>query len=239
RPDTTIAGRSVNSARVLMGRKLAQEHPAEADLVIPVPESGTPAAIGYATESGIPFAQGLTKNSYVGRTFIEPTQTIRQLGIRLKLNPLREVIRGQRLVVVDDSIVRGNTQRALVRMLREAGAAQVHVRISSPPVKWPCFYGIDFANRTELIANSLTPQQVGAALGADSLGYISTDGMIEATTIPASRLCTACFTGEYPIPIDDDHTTPEPHASPTMGAPADGLTTLNVGRGGEGALKHP
>src|SRR5690625_1164536 len=144
RPDTTIAGRSVNSARVLMGRKLAQEHPAEADLVIPVPESGTPAAIGYATESGIPFAQGLTKNSYVGRTFIEPTQTIRQLGIRLKLNPLREVIRGQRLVVVDDSIVRGNTQRALVRMLREAGAAEIHVRISSPPVKWPCFYGIDF-----------------------------------------------------------------------------------------------
>src|SRR5699024_9998355 len=139
--------RSVNSSRVLMGRKLAQEHPAEADLVIPVPDSGTPAATGYATESGIPFAPGMTTNSYVGRTFSEPSHTIRQLGIRLNLNPLKEVIRGQRLVVVDDSIVRGNTQRALVRMLREAGAAEIHVRISSPPVKWPCFYGIDFATR--------------------------------------------------------------------------------------------
>src|SRR5690625_4009623 len=227
RPDTTIAGRSVNASRVEMGRALAREHPAEADLVIPVPESGTPAAIGYATESGIPFAQGLTKNSYVGRTFIEPSQTIRQLGIRLKLNPLREVIRGQRLVVVDDSIVRGNTQRALVRMLREAGAAQVHVRISSPPVRWPCFYGIDFATRAELVANSLTPEQVGAALGADSLGYISTEGMIEATTLPASRLCAACFTGEYPIPTGDP-SAPSAGASPTLGAPADGLTTLNV-----------
>ena len=238
RPDTTIAGRSVNSSRVLMGRKLAQEHPAEADLVIPVPESGTPAAIGYATESGIPFAQGLTKNSYVGRTFIEPSQTIRQLGIRLKLNPLKEVIRGQRLVVVDDSIVRGNTQRALVRMLREAGAAEVHVRISSPPVKWPCFYGIDFATRAELVANSLTVDQVGASLGADSLGYISIEGMIEATTLPESRLCTACFSGNYPIPLGEND-SPSTSTSPVLGAPADGLSTLSVGRGGEGALKHP
>ena len=155
RPDTTIAGRGVHEARVEMGRRLAREHPVEADLVIPVPESGTPAAIGYAQESGIPYGQGLVKNAYVGRTFIQPSQTIRQLGIRLKLNPLRDVIRGKRLVVVDDSIVRGNTQRALVRMLREAGAAEVHVRISSPPVKWPCFYGIDFATRAELIANGL------------------------------------------------------------------------------------
>ena len=147
RPDTTIAGRSVHSARVEIGRRLAREHPAEADLVIPVPESGTPAAIGYAEASGIPYGVGLVKNSYVGRTFIQPSQTIRQLGIRLKLNPLRDVIRGKRLVVVDDSIVRGNTQRALVRMLREAGAVEVHVRISAPPVKWPCFYGIDFASR--------------------------------------------------------------------------------------------
>src|SRR5699024_1955077 len=138
RPDTTIAGRSVNASRVEMGRALAREHPAEADLVIPVPESGTPAALGYATESGIPFAQGLTENAYVGRTSIQPRQPIRQLGVRLKLNPLREVIAGKRLVVVDDSIVRGNTQRALIRMLREAGAAEVHVRISSPPVQWPC-----------------------------------------------------------------------------------------------------
>ena len=141
--------------RVEIGRRLARDFPADADLVIPVPESGTPAAIGYAEASGIPYGTGLVKNSYVGRTFIQPSQTIRQLGIRLKLNPLRDVIEGKRLVVVDDSIVRGNTQRALVRMLREAGAREVHVRISSPPVKWPCFYGIDFATRAELIANGL------------------------------------------------------------------------------------
>ncbi|WP_164471483.1 amidophosphoribosyltransferase [Georgenia faecalis] len=202
RPDTNIAGRSVNAARTEMGRTLAREHPVEADLVIPTPESGTPAAIGYAQESGIPFAQGLVKNSYVGRTFIQPTDTIRQLGIRLKLNPLREVIAGKRLIVVDDSIVRGNTQRALVRMLREAGAAEVHVRISSPPVKWPCFYGIDFATRAELIANGLLTHEIRDALGADSLGYISLEGMITATTIRTERLCTACFTGVYPVPIE-------------------------------------
>ena len=166
RPDTTIAGRSVHAARVEVGRRLALEAPVEADLVIPVPESGTPAAIGYAEASGIPFGQGLVKNAYVGRTFIQPSQTIRQLGIRLKLNPLREVIQGKRLVVVDDSIVRGNTQRALVRMLREAGAAEVHVRISSPPVKWPCFYGIDFATRAELIANGLTVDEIRASRSA-------------------------------------------------------------------------
>src|SRR5699024_3584043 len=147
RPDTTISCRSVHAARQAIGRNLAKEHPAEADLVIPVPESGTPAAIGYAAESGIDYGSGLVKNGYVGRTFIEPSQTILQLGIRLKLNPLRDVIKGKRLVVVDDSIVRGNTQRALVRMLREAGALEVHVRIASPPVRWPCFYGIGFASR--------------------------------------------------------------------------------------------
>ncbi len=203
RPDTQIAGRSVNAARSEMGRVLAREHPVDADLVIPTPDSGTPAAIGYAQESGIPFAQGLVKNAYVGRTFIQPTDTIRQLGIKLKLNPLREVIAGKRLVVVDDSIVRGNTQRALVRMLREAGAAEIHVRISSPPVKWPCFYGIDFATRAELIANGMSIEEIRASLGADSLGYISTDGMIEATAVPRARLCTACFTGEYPVPVED------------------------------------
>ncbi|MPV89074.1 amidophosphoribosyltransferase [Georgenia ruanii] len=206
RPDTNIAGVPVNAARTEMGRVLAREHPVEADLVIPTPESGTPAAIGYAQASGIPFAQGLVKNSYVGRTFIQPTDTIRQLGIRLKLNPLREVIAGKRLVVVDDSIVRGNTQRALVRMLREAGAAEVHVRISSPPVKWPCFYGIDFATRAELIANGMSTEEVRASLGADSLGHISLEGMVEATTVPRQRLCTACFTGGYPIPIRDGAT---------------------------------
>jgi amidophosphoribosyltransferase len=203
RPDTTIAGRSVHSTRVAVGRRLAKEHPVEADLVIPVPESGTPAAIGYAEESGIPYGLGLVKNSYVGRTFIQPSQTIRQLGIRLKLNPLRDVIRGKRLVVVDDSIVRGNTQRALVRMLREAGALEVHVRISSPPVKWPCFYGIDFASRAELVANGLDTDGIRASIGADSLGYVSLEGLVAATEQPKTRLCRACFDGEYPIPLPE------------------------------------
>ena len=203
RPDTTISGRGVHAARVEIGRRLAKEHPVEADLVIPVPESGTPAAVGYAEASGIPYGLGLVKNSYVGRTFIQPSQTIRQLGIRLKLNPLRDVIRGKRLVVVDDSIVRGNTQRALIRMLREAGAVEVHVRIASPPVKWPCFYGIDFASRAELVANGLDVDGVRASINADSLGYVSEQGLIAATEQPASRLCTACFTGQYPIPLGE------------------------------------
>ncbi len=205
RPDTTIAGRGVYEARVEMGRQLAREHPAEADLVIPTPESGTPAAIGFAEASGIPYGQGLVKNAYVGRTFIQPSQTIRQRGIKLKLNPLREVIKGKRLVVVDDSIVRGNTQRALVAMLREAGATEVHVRISSPPITWPCFYGIDFASRAELLATGLTVDEVCQAVGADSLGYLSEDGMIFSTQQPADRLCTACFTGKYPIPLPEAH----------------------------------
>ncbi len=205
RPDTTIAGRGVQATRVEVGRRLAREHPVEADLVIPTPESGTPAAIGYAEESGIPYGQGLVKNSYVGRTFIQPSQTIRQLGIRLKLNPLREVIAGKRLVVVDDSIVRGNTQRAIVKMLREAGAVEVHVRISSPPVSWPCFYGIDFATKAELIAGHRTVQEICDSIGADSLGYISLEGLTESTTLPAERLCRACFDGHYPIPIDNDN----------------------------------
>jgi amidophosphoribosyltransferase len=203
RPDTDIAGRNVYLSRVEMGRRLAKEAPAEADLVIATPESGTPAAIGYAEASGIPFGSGLVKNAYVGRTFIQPSQTIRQLGIRLKLNPLKEVIKGKRLVVVDDSIVRGNTQRALVRMLREAGAAEVHIRISSPPVKWPCFFGIDFATRAELIANGMSVDEIGRSLGADSLAYISIDGMIEATTIAKPNLCRACFDGEYPMELPD------------------------------------
>ena len=201
RPDTTIAGQGVHATRVEIGRQLAREHPVEADLVMPVPESGTPSAIGYAQESGVPYGQGLVKNSYVGRTFIQPSQTIRQLGIRLKLNPLREVIAGKRLVVVDDSIVRGNTQRALVRMLREAGAKEVHVRISSPPVKWPCFYGIDFATRAELIAPGLTVEEVCRSIGADTLGYVSLEGLTVATRIPAGQLCRACFDGSYPVAI--------------------------------------
>ena len=201
RPDTTISGRGVHATRVAVGRQLAAEHPADADLVIPVPESGTPAAIGFAEASGIPFGQGLVKNSYVGRTFIQPSQTIRERGIKLKLNPLRDAIAGRRIVVVDDSIVRGNTQRALVAMLREAGASEVHVRVASPPVSWPCFYGIDFATRAELIAGHLSPEEICASIGADSLGYVSLAGLIEATTLPEGRLCRACFDGQYPVPV--------------------------------------
>ncbi|MFD6860142.1 amidophosphoribosyltransferase [Rhodococcus sp. NPDC060090] len=219
RPDSTISGRSVHATRVEIGRRLAKEHPVDGDLVIPVPESGTPAAVGYAQGSGLPYGQGLMKNAYVGRTFIQPSQTIRQLGIRLKLNPLREVIRGKRLVVVDDSIVRGNTQRALIRMLREAGALEIHVRIASAPVKWPCFYGIDFASPAELIANGgghrdtkvdehdydEMVEMVRRSIGADSLGYISIDGMVGATEQPSSRLCAACFDGHYPIALPTGH----------------------------------
>ena len=201
RPDTLSAGRRVHAVRVEIGRTLALEAPADADMVIPTPESGTPSAIGYAEASGIPYGLGLVKNSYVGRTFIQPSQTIRQLGIRLKLNPIRDVIEGKRLVVVDDSIVRGNTQRALVKMLREAGAAEVHVRISSPPVQWPCFYGIDFATRAELIAPGLSVDEICRSIGADSLGYISLEGLTASTGISGRRLCRACFDGSYPVPI--------------------------------------
>ncbi|HSR87159.1 MAG TPA: amidophosphoribosyltransferase [Streptosporangiaceae bacterium] len=204
RPDTAIAGRSVHAARVEVGKRLAAEHPADADLVIPVPESSTPAAIGYAQASGIPYGQGLVKNSYVGRTFIQPSQTIRERGIRLKYNPLRDAIAGQRLVVVDDSIVRGNTQRAIVTMLREAGAAEVHVRISSPPVAWPCFFGIDFASRAELMAGNLNIEEIRQSIGADSLGFVSLEALTDATTVPRGRLCRACFDGDYPIPVAED-----------------------------------
>ena len=225
RPDTTISGRSVYESRVEMGRQLAREHPVEADLVMPTPESGVPAAIGYAEQSGIPFGNGLVKNAYVGRTFIQPSQTIRQLGIRLKLNPLKSVVAGKRLIVIDDSIVRGNTQRALVRMLREAGAKEVHVRISSPPVKWPCFYGIDFASRAELIANGLSVNEIAASLGADSLGFISQDGMMAATEQPTRNMCTACFTGNYPIelPAEERRGKSLFDASERKGGPLSGM----------------
>lgn len=243
RPDTAIAGRSVHSTRVEIGRRLAREHPVEADLVIPVPESGTPAAIGYAQESGIPYGNGLVKNSYVGRTFIQPSQTIRQLGIRLKLNPLREVIRGKRLVVVDDSIVRGNTQRALVRMLREAGAIEVHVRIASPPVKWPCYYGIDFASRAELIANGSDADGIRRSIGADSLGYISLDELIAASEQPRNRLCAACFDGTYPIPLPEEDRLGkyllEGGDSTERGVAGPAEPVLPNGYGGSDALRRP
>ncbi len=225
RPDSRIAGTTVHSARVEMGRRLAVEHPAEADLVMPVPESGTPAAIGYAEASGIPYGHGLVKNSYVGRTFIQPSQTMRQLGIRLKLNPLREIIEGRRLVVVDDTIVRGNTQQALVRMLRDAGAAQVHVRISSPPVKWACYYGIDFATRDELIATGRGVAEVRDRIGADSLGHLSLAGMVAASGQSQQRLCTACFTGSYPIQVPSEVAGPIDVAAPSEVA---GPSTVDV-----------
>ncbi|TLW93198.1 amidophosphoribosyltransferase [Saccharomonospora piscinae] len=246
RPDTTIAGRSVHATRVDIGRRLAEEHPADADLVIPVPESGTPAAIGYAQGSGIAYGSGLVKNNYVGRTFIQPSQTIRQLGIRLKLNPLREVIRGKRLVVVDDSIVRGNTQRALVRMLRESGALEVHVRIASPPVRWPCFYGIDFASRAELVANGADLDGIRRSIGADSLGYVSLDGLVAASEQPASRLCAACFDGSYPIPLPDEELIGK-HVLENLGAgdatesrhEPSRLSGASPGYGAEDAVRRP
>jgi amidophosphoribosyltransferase len=250
RPDTLLNDRRVHSVRVEAGRRLARADsvvsgPNDADLVIPVPESGTPAAIGYAEASGIPYGTGLVKNSYVGRTFIQPSQTIRQLGIRLKLNPLRDVIEGKRLVVVDDSIVRGNTQRALVRMLREAGAREVHVRISSPPVKWPCFYGIDFASRAELIANGLSTDEICASIGADSLAYISLEQLIEATDVPAEQLCRACFDGVYPVELPDPALLGK-HLLETVPSPAvespldvDGLTVSVSGGGAVDALDRP
>lgn len=239
RPDTTIAGRGVHATRVEIGRRLAKEQPIEADLVMPVPESGTPAAIGYAQGSGIPYGTGLVKNAYVGRTFIQPSQTIRQLGIRLKLNPLRDVIRGKRLVVVDDSIVRGNTQRALVRMLREAGALEVHVRIASPPVRWPCFYGIDFASRAELVANGVDTDGIRRSIGADSLGYISLDGLVAATEQPKSRLCTACFSGEYPIPLPEDALIGK-HLLESLDSVNGAATPVSpAGYGAEDAVRRP
>ena len=210
RPDSVIDGQTVNSSRIEIGRRLSRVNPVEADLVMPVPESGTPAAIGYAEASGIPFKQGMMKNAYVGRTFIQPSDSLRQLGLRLKLNPVREVIEGKKLVVVDDSIVRGNTQRKLIRMLREAGAAEVHVRIASPPVKWPCFYGIDFASPGELIANhghtdsdEEIAESIRTMIGADSLAFVPIDDMIAASNQPKDNLCAACFTGDYPLGLPD------------------------------------
>jgi amidophosphoribosyltransferase len=240
RPDTAIGGRSVHATRVEVGRKLAAEAPVEADLVIPVPESGTPAAIGYAQASGIPYGSGLVKNAYVGRTFIQPSQTIRQLGIRLKLNPLRDVIRGKRLVVVDDSIVRGNTQRALVRMLREAGAVEVHVRIASPPVRWPCFYGIDFASRAELIANGLDLDGIRRSIGAESIGYVSLDGLVAASEQPRSRLCMACFDGVYPITLPDEASVGKDLIERMeRGVSGSALPMLPSGYGAEDVLQRP
>ena len=203
RPDSRLSGVEVHGARVRMGERLAAESPVDADLVLPIPDSGTPAAIGFARATGIPFSEGLIKNRYVGRTFIQPEQGMREQGIKMKFNPLAEVS-GKRLVVVDDSIVRGSTTKQIVAMLFDAGAAEVHVRISSPPVVSPCFYGIDLASEDEMIAAHASVEEVRAAIDATSLAYISLDGLQAATRRPENALCRACLTRDYPTAIPED-----------------------------------
>lgn len=203
RPDTVLSGRTVYESRREQGMALAATAPVEADLVIGVPDSGIPGAVGYAQASGIPYGEGLVKNRYVGRTFISPTQSIRQQGIRLKLNPMRHIIEGKRLVVVDDSIVRGNTSKKLVQLLRDAGAAEIHLRLTSPAVVWPCFYGIDTDTQDQLIAATHTVEQIAEFIGADSVAFLDLEDLVASTGRPAGDLCTACFDGDYPIAIPD------------------------------------
>jgi len=203
RPDSRLSGVEVHGARVRMGERLAEEAPADADLVLPIPDSGTPAAIGFSRATGIPFSEGLIKNRYVHRTFIQPEQSLRDQGVRMKFNPLAEVA-GKRLVVVDDSIVRGSTTRQIVQMLFDAGAAEVHVRVSSPPIVSPCFYGIDLASEDEMIAAHASPEEVREAIGATSLAYLSLEGLQGATRRPESALCRACLTRDYPTRIPAD-----------------------------------
>ena len=204
RPDSYLEGRNLYEARRRMGEELALEHPAETDLVMPVPDTGAPAAAGYAEASGIPFREGLVRNRYTGRTFIQPSQTMRHRGVTMKLNPLREVVRDRRLTVVDDSIVRGTTTKQIVALLRRAGAAEVHVRISAPPIYHPCFYGIDTQVETELIAATKTVDEIRDFIGADSLGYLSIRGVLAALDLPYDRFCFACFDGNYPEPVPYD-----------------------------------
>jgi amidophosphoribosyltransferase len=201
RPDSTIFGRSVNESRHKMGKQLAVEHPVDADIIVPVPDSGVAAAIGYAAESGINFRQAIIRNHYVGRTFIEPSQSIRSFGVRLKLNPIKDLINGRRVVLVDDSIVRGTTSKKIVQMVREAGATEVHMRISCPPTAHSCYYGVDTPHRNDLIASRMTTDEVREYIGADSLGYLSLEGMLEAINIGSDSSCTACWTGKYPTLI--------------------------------------
>jgi len=198
RPDSTIFGRSVNESRHKMGRQLAVEQPVEADLIVPVPDSGVAAAIGFAAESGINFRQAIIRNHYVGRTFIEPSQSIRSFGVRLKLNPIKDLINGRRVVLVDDSIVRGTTSKKIVEMVREAGASEVHMRISCPPTAHSCYYGVDTPHRSDLIAARMSVEEVCAYIGADSLGYLSLEGMLASVGLDPSNSCNACWTGKYP-----------------------------------------
>jgi amidophosphoribosyltransferase len=206
RPDSVLWGRNVHTVRKALGRELAREHPVEADVVIPVPDSGSSAALGFSEESGIHYEMGLIRNHYVGRTFIEPKQGIRHFGVKVKLNPMREMLEGHRVVVVDDSIVRGTTSRKIVKMVRNAGAREVHMRLSSPPIQWPCYYGIDTPTRRELIGASHSTEEIRRYLGADSLGYISLDGMLKATGTDPSQYCHACFSGHYRVGIAPEAT---------------------------------
>lgn len=199
RPDSILQGRLIHEVRQELGRQLAREHPVEADLVMSVPDSATPAAIGYAHESGIPYTEGLIKNRYIGRTFIQPSDRLRKAGVSLKFNTLSQVLKDKRIVVVDDSIVRGNTSRPIVDLLRRAGAREVHMRISSSPIMHPCFMGVDMATYDELIAHRLSVAEIEQQIGADSLGYLSLEGMIRAVGLPQSQFCVACFSGEYPF----------------------------------------
>jgi amidophosphoribosyltransferase len=203
RADSRLYGQSVHEARREMGRRLAKQSPAPADMVMPIPDTGHSAAAGFAEESGITFGEGLIKNRYVHRTFIQPTPALRQRGVRLKLNPLPDAIGGKRLAVVDDSIVRGTTTRQIVQMLRDAGAREVHMRITSPPIKWPCYYGIDMSTREELVASNMSVEEIRDFIGADSLSYLELPALVEATGAPADTFCRACFDGEYPIPVPE------------------------------------
>ncbi len=204
RPDSYMLGRSLYEARRRMGEELAREAPVDADLVMPVPDTGAPAAVGYAEASGLPYREGMVKNRYAGRTFIQPSQAMRQRGVNVKLSPLREQVRGRRLVVVDDSIVRGTTTKQIVALLRRAGAAEVHLRISAPPIFHPCFYGIDTQVETELIAARMDLEGIRDYLGADSLAYLSIGGVLDALQLPRERFCFACFDGVYPVPVPYD-----------------------------------
>ncbi|MDP2728410.1 MAG: amidophosphoribosyltransferase [Dehalococcoidia bacterium] len=201
RPDSIINGRLLYLARQQMGAQLAREFPVEADLVIAVPDSAIPAGIGYAKESGIPFSEGLIKNRYIGRTFIQPDQRMRELGVQLKFNPLLEAISGKRLVVLDDSIVRGTTTPRVVSLLKKAGASEVHMRICAPPIRHPCFFGVDMATRAELIASRKSVEEIAAYIGATSLGHLSLEGLVESVNLPEKGFCLACFTGCYPVPV--------------------------------------
>jgi len=211
RPDSYIFGKNVYLARKELGRQLAREHRVEADIVIPVPDSGVPAAMGYAEESGIRFEMGLIRNHYVGRTFIEPAQAIRHFGVKIKLNPVREILKDKRVVVIDDSIVRGTTSRKIVKMVRNAGAKEVHVLISSPPTSYPCYYGIDTPNRKELISSSHTVEEICRYITADSLAYLSEEGLVRSVGVGNTNFCKACFAGEYPVAF------PKPAVAPQMG----------------------